>query len=183
MSLISLQEPFTAENIKKLSCGDFVEISGVIYTARDAAHARLIEALAQGDDLPITLKDQIIYYAGPAPSRPGQVIGSCGPTTAGRMDSFTPALIEAGIRGMIGKGPRSTEVVDVMKQFGAVYFAAVGDAAALTSKCIVEADVLAYEDLGPEAIRRLVVKNYPCLVAIDAQGRCIYDEGPRAFKK
>ena len=155
--------------------GDLVEISGTIYTARDAAHKRLVEALEAGEPLPLPLQDAIIYYAGPSPARPSKVIGSCGPTTSGRMDAYTPILLDQGLLGMIGKGPRSQEVIDAMKATGAVYFAAVGGAAALTAQSITEAEVIAYEDLGPEAIRRLTVVNYPCIVAIDSLGTSIYD--------
>ena len=175
--LVHLSEPYSHEAISDLRMGDMVEITGTIYTARDAAHKRLIEALNAGRDLPFALMGSIIYYAGPSPAKPGKVIGSCGPTTSGRMDAYTPALLESGLIGMIGKGPRSPEVIDAMKKYGAVYFAAVGGAAALTAQSIVEAEIVAYEDLGPEAIRRLKVVNYPCVVAIDSYGHNIYEEG------
>ncbi len=179
--IIRLCEPYSSEAISDLRMGDMVEITGTIYTARDAAHKRLIEALLAGRNLPFTLEGSIIYYAGPSPAKPGKAIGSCGPTTSGRMDAYTPALLEAGLIGMVGKGPRSPEVIEALKKHGAVYFAAVGGAAALTAQSIVEAEIVAYEDLGPEAIRRLKVVNYPCMVAIDSSGHNIYEEGPRRF--
>lgn len=179
--IVSLVEPFSSEAFSGLQMGDMVEITGTIYTARDAAHKRLIDTLKAGRELPFNLRGSIVYYAGPSPAKPGKVIGSCGPTTSGRMDAYTPALLDAGLIGMVGKGPRSTEVIDAMKKHGAVYFAAVGGAAALTAQSIVEAEIVAYKDLGPEAIRRLKVVNYPCMVAIDSYGRNIYEEGPRRF--
>ena len=179
--IVSLVKPFSSEAFSGLQMGDMVEITGTIYTARDAAHKRLIDTLKAGKELPFNLQGSIVYYAGPSPAKPGKVIGSCGPTTSGRMDAYTPALLDAGLIGMVGKGPRSTEVIDAMKKHGAVYFAAVGGAAALTAQSIVEAEIVAYKDLGPEAIRRLKVVNYPCMVAIDSYGRNIYEEGPRRF--
>ena len=179
--IIKLTEPFSPEAFSGLHMGDMVEITGTIYTARDAAHKRLIDALEARQDLPFEIAGSIIYYAGPSPAKPGSPIGSCGPTTSGRMDAYTPALLDAGLIGMVGKGPRSHEVIEAMKKHGAVYFAAVGGAAALTAQSIVEAEIVAYEDLGPEAIRRLKVVNYPCMVAIDSSGRNIYEEGPRRF--
>ncbi|MBQ9067834.1 MAG: Fe-S-containing hydro-lyase [Eggerthellaceae bacterium] len=181
-SELSIATPLDRAVARSLRCGDIVRISGVVYTARDAAHARMIQSLHSSGELPFDIIDQVVYYAGPSPAKPGSVIGSCGPTTAGRMDAFTPDLIDAGLAGMIGKGPRSVEVMESMQKHGAVYFAAVGGAAALTSKSIVEAEVIAYEDLGPEAIRRLVVKDYPCVVAIDAQGTSIYETGPALYR-
>lgn len=182
MSVISLQTPLSSQDLTSLRCGDMVELSGVIYTARDAAHARLVEAMQGKDGLPFDLVGQTIYYAGPSPAKPGAVIGSCGPTTSGRMDAFTPALLDAGLVAMIGKGPRSEAVVNAMKEHGAVYFAAVGGAAALTALCIKQAEIVAYEDLGPEAIRRLVVEAYPCVVAIDSRGTSIYETGPASYR-
>lgn len=176
--------PLTAQDIAQLHMGDRVLISGTIYTGRDAAHARFIETLDAGSELPVDLQGQIIYYAGPSPAKPGAVIGSCGPTTSGRMDAFTPRLIrEAGLAGMIGKGPRSAEVVQAMVDAGCVYFAAVGGAAALIAQSVLDAQVVAYDDLGPEAVRRLEVVDYPCVVAIDAHGNDLYTQGPAQWKE
>ena len=176
--------PLTPETIALLHMGDMVLISGTIYTARDAAHARFIEALDAGDPLPVDINGQIIYYAGPTPAKPGAPIGSCGPTTSGRMDAFTPQLIrEAGLAGMIGKGPRSSDVIDAMIEAGCVYFASVGGAAALIAATVQSCDVVAYDDLGPEALRRLEVIDYPCVVAIDARGNNVYREGPLQWRR
>ncbi len=169
--------PLTAEKTKDLRCGDNVLISGVIYTGRDAAHKRLVELLEAGKDLPIDVKDSVIYYVGPAPARPGQVIGSAGPTTSYRMDAYAPALLDLGLKGMIGKGKRSQEVVEAMKRNGAVYFGAIGGAGALLSKCIKKAEVVCYEDLGAEAVRRLEVEDLPAVVVIDSQGNNLYERG------
>ena len=158
-----------------MKAGDIVSLTGVVYAARDAAHKRMIEALAEGKDLPFDITDAVIYYLGPSPAREGQVIGSAGPTTAGRMDKYTPALLAKGLRGMIGKGRRSDAVVESMKETGAVYFAAVGGAGALLSKHITKSEVLAYEDLGTEAIRRLYVEDFPVIVVIDSEGKDLYD--------
>ena len=171
---IRIQTPLTHEIVKKLKSGDRVLISGEIFTARDAAHKRMVETLKNGGELPIAMADQIIYYAGPSPAKPGQVIGSCGPTTSGRMDAYAPSLIALGLTGMIGKGERSAEVVDAMKQFGAVYFGAIGGAGALIAKCITKAEVVAYEELGTEAIRKLTVEDFPAVVVIDSAGRNLY---------
>ena len=181
---IDIATPLAREQVESLRCGDVVQISGVLYTARDAAHARFEEALEANEPLPIDLAGQVIYYAGPTPAPPGRVIGSCGPTTSGRMDRYTPRLIrECGLAGMVGKGPRSAEVVQAMVEAGAVYFAAVGGAAALIAKSVQECQVVAYDDLGPEAVRRLVVAGYPCVVAIDASGNSIYEQGPAAYRR
>ena len=169
--------PLTAEVTKELHCGDNVLISGLIYTGRDAAHKRLVELLEEGKELPIDVKDAIIYYVGPAPAKPGQVIGSAGPTTSYRMDAYAPALLDIGLKGMIGKGKRSPEVVESMKKNGAVYFGAIGGAGALLAKCIKKAEVVAYEDLGAEAIRRLEVENLPAVVIIDSEGNNLYEQG------
>lgn len=175
--------PLSDEAIAGLRCGDMVSISGVIYTGRDAAHARFVAALDADERLPANLHDQVIYYAGPTPAKPGAVIGSCGPTTSGRMDAFTPRLLrETGLKGMVGKGPRSQEVIDAMVECGAVYFASIGGAAALIASSVKECEVVAYDDLGPEAVRRLVVEDYPCVVAIDSTGRSIYEEGPTRYR-
>ncbi len=171
---IKITTPITKEKIKDLKAGDSVLITGEIYTARDAAHKRMIEALDRGEELPIDIKDKTIYYAGPAPAKPGQVIGSCGPTTSGRMDAYAPRLIRLGQTGMIGKGERSREVVDAMIECGAVYFGAIGGAGALIAKSIKTAEVIAYEDLGAEALRRLTVEDFPAIVVIDAKGNSLY---------
>ena len=168
--------PLTKDTAKTLKAGDIVSLTGVIYAARDAAHKRMSEALAEGKDLPFDMTDAVIYYLGPSPAREGQVIGSAGPTTAGRMDKYTPALLAKGLRGMIGKGRRSDAVVDGMKENGAVYFAAVGGAGALLSKHITKSEVLAYEDLGTEAIRRLFVEDFPVIVVIDSEGNDLYKQ-------
>lgn len=169
--------PLTVEKTRDLHCGDNVLISGVIYTGRDAAHKRLCELLAEGKELPIDVKDAIIYYVGPAPAQPGQVIGSAGPTTSYRMDAYAPDLLNIGLKGMIGKGKRSPEVVDAMKKNGAVYFGAIGGAGALLAKCIKKAEVVAYEDLGAEAVRRLEVENLLAVVIIDSEGNNLYEQG------
>jgi len=169
--------PLTEEKVKDLKAGDSVLISGTIYTARDAAHKRLVELLDKGEALPIDVKDTIIYYVGPSPAKPGHVIGSAGPTTSYRMDSYAPRLLDIGLKGMIGKGIRSEEVVDSMKKNKAVYFAAIGGAAALMGKSIKKAELVAYEDLGSEAIRRLEVENLPVVVVIDSEGNNLYEQG------
>ena len=171
---LKITTPLTKETAKSLKAGDIVSLTGVVYAARDAAHKRMSEALAEGKDLPFNLADTVIYYLGPSPAREGQVIGSAGPTTAGRMDKYTPALLAKGLRGMIGKGRRSDAVVEAMKENGAVYFAAVGGAGALLSKHITKSEVLAYEDLGTEAIRRLYVEDFPVIVVIDSEGNDLY---------
>ncbi len=177
-----LQTPLTKEKVKELNAGDYVYISGVIYTARDAAHKRMIEALGRGEELPIDVENEIIYYLGPTPNREGQVIGSAGPTTAGRMDKYTPKLLDLGLNGMIGKGRRSDEVVESMKKNCAVYMAAVGGAGALLSKCIKKSEVVAYDDLGTEAIRRLEVENLPVIVVIDHCGNDMYKDAVKEWK-
>ena len=167
--------PLTDEDVMKLRTGDKVLISGVIYTARDAAHQRMVVLLDSGEELPFDLRGQAIYYAGPSPARPGAVIGSCGPTTSSRMDIYTPKLIQHGLKGMIGKGKRSQEVKDAMLVHKCVYFAAVGGAGALLAKTIKESEIIAYPDLEPESVRRLVVEDFPAIVAIDAYGKDIYE--------
>lgn len=176
-----LTMPLTEEMTRELHVGDNVLISGVIYTGRDAAHKRLCELLEQGKELPVDLKDSVIYYVGPAPAQPGQVIGSAGPTTSYRMDAYAPALLDLGLKGMIGKGKRSEEVVEAMKRNGAVYFGAIGGCGALLAKCIKKAEVVAYEDLGAEAIRRLEVENLPAVVIIDRWGNNLYEEGRKSY--
>ncbi len=170
-----LQTPLTKEKAKELHAGDYVYITGTIYSARDAAHKRLTESLAKGETLPLPLENEIIYYLGPTPARPGQVIGSAGPTTASRMDKYAPALLDLGQTGMIGKGRRSDAVIASMKKNSAVYFAAVGGAGALLSKCIKKAEVIAYEDLGAEAIYKLEVEDFPVIVVIDCEENNLYE--------
>ena len=167
--------PASKDELKDLRSGDYVYISGVIYTARDAAHKRMQEALDKGENLPIDIKDAFIYYMGPSPAREGRPIGSAGPTTAGRMDRYTPNRLNLGMGGMIGKGKRSPEVLEAIKANKSVYFATVGGAGALLSKCIISSEVVAYEDLGTEAIRRLTVKDLPAIVVIDREGNNLYE--------
>ncbi|NLK02357.1 MAG: Fe-S-containing hydro-lyase [Clostridiaceae bacterium] len=176
-----IQTPLTAEAARSLAAGDRVLLTGTIYTARDAGHKRLTEAISRGEELPLPLQDAVIFYVGPTPARPGEVIGSAGPTTSYRMDPYTPLLLAHGLRGMIGKGLRSQEVIAALKQHSAVYFAAVGGAGALLAERITAAEVIAYEDLGAEALRKLEVKDFPLVVAIDATGRDLYQEGPAAY--
>ena len=183
MAEYSLTTPLEEEDVRKLKAGDKVSLSGTVYTARDAAHKRLVELIEQGKELPMSLEGQIIYYVGPAPTPPGKAIGSAGPTTSYRMDPYTPLLIENGLRGMIGKGERNDDVVEAMKKHGAVYFAATGGAAALISKRITGAEVIAYEDLGAEAIRKLTVEDFPVIVAQDPSGGNIYTEGQEKYRK
>lgn len=166
--------PLTEENILDLKAGDTVLLSGQLITGRDAAHKRLVEAMKSGN-LPIDIKGQVIYYVGPCPALPGQVIGSCGPTTSYRMDPYAPALMDSGLKAMIGKGIRSGEVVSAIKRNKCVYFAAIGGAGAIYSKCVTNAEIIAYEDLGTEAIRKLTVKDFPVIVAIDHDGKSIYE--------
>lgn len=173
--------PVDKAEIEKLNAGDRVLINGVIYTARDAAHKRLVELLENGKELPMDIVNQIIYYVGPSPAKEGQVIGSAGPTTSGRMDAYAPKLLDIGLKGMIGKGARSKEVVDAIIRNKAVYFGAIGGAAALISKSIVKSDIIAYEDLGSEAIRRLEVVNFPAVVIIDSKGNNLYEEGRKKY--
>lgn len=168
--------PITKEMAHNLAAGDYVYLTGTIYSARDAAHKRMSEVLAAGGTLPLPIKDQTIYYLGPTPARPGQVIGSAGPTTSSRMDKYTPALLALGMTGMIGKGRRSKEVASAIKENHAVYFAAVGGAGALLSKCIKKAEVVAYEDLGAEAIYKLEVQDFPVIVVMDDKGGNLYGE-------
>jgi len=179
----TLTVPLTKDIIVTLKAGDTVRLSGVVYTARDAAHKRLVDLIAEGKELPIPLEGQVIYYVGPAPTPPGKVIGSAGPTTSYRMDPYAPTLIEHGLRGMIGKGERTGQVVESMKKHGAVYFAATGGAAALISKSIHAVEIVAYEDLGAEAIRRLEVKDFPLIVAQDSHGGNVYREGQKAYAR
>jgi fumarate hydratase subunit beta len=175
--------PLTDEAVKDLKIGDAVLITGIIYTGRDAAHKRLAETLDAGQELPVDLKGQIIYYAGPAPAKPGRPVGSIGPTTSYRMDAYSPQLIAYGLKGMIGKGNRTEPVTKAQQQYGAVYFGAIGGAAALMAKSVKKCEVVAYEDLGPEAIRRLEVEEFPAVVVNDAHGGDLYQEGMEKYKK
>ena len=178
-----IKAPLEKEIVKTLRAGDYVYITGTIYTARDAAHKRMDETLREGKELPVPLKDEIVYHMGPSPAREGRVIGSAGPTTASRMDKYTPKLLDLGLGGMIGKGKRSKEVIDAIIRNQSVYFAAVGGAGALLSKCIQESEVVAYDDLGTEAIRRLTVKNFPVIVVIDCEGNNLYETAIEQYKK
>lgn len=180
---MDIHPPLTDEVLEKLRAGDQVTITGVIYTARDAAHKRMAEALDRGEKLPLDLQGQIIYYVGPTPAKPGQVIGSAGPTTAMRMDGFTPRLLELGVKGTIGKGGRSPAVREAMKKHKAVYFGAIGGAGALLSKQILKAEVIAYEDLGTEAIRRLEVKEFPVIVVNDIYGADLFEAGRAKYRQ
>ena len=177
MAQVKLTTPLTREKVAQLKSGDSCLISGVIYTARDAAHKRLCELVEAGKELPLDVKDAIIYFVGPTPAKPGQAIGSAGPTTSYRMDAYSPTLIREGLTGMVGKGKRGPEVVAAMKEHGAVYFGAIGGCGALLTKCIKKAEVIAYEDLGAEAIRRLEVEDFPAIVIIDSQGNNLYETG------
>ncbi|KJS20224.1 MAG: fumarate hydratase [Clostridiaceae bacterium BRH_c20a] len=174
--------PISAEQIRDLKAGDRVAITGVIYTGRDAAHKNLVNLLAEGQPLPVELENQIIYYVGPTPAKPGQAIGSCGPTTSGRMDAYAPLLIKLGLKGMIGKGPRNAKVISAMKEHGAVYFAAIGGAAAVIAQSVKKAEVIAFPELGPEAIHRLEVEDFPCIVAIDSAGNDLYESGLEQYR-
>ena len=176
-----IQTPFTREDARSLKAGDTCLITGTIYTARDAAHKRLCELVAQGKSLPMEMENAIIYFVGPTPAKPGQAIGSAGPTTSYRMDAYSPALIAIGQTGMIGKGKRNAEVIAAMKEYGAVYFGATGGCGALLSKCIKKAEIVAYEDLGAEAIRKLEVEDFPVTVIIDSEGNNLYETGRQAY--
>ena len=178
---ISIKSPMTREEAGKLRAGDSCLLSGVIYTARDAAHKRLCELVAQGKELPLEIRDSVIYFVGPTPAKPGQVIGSAGPTTSYRMDAYSPDLIALGQTGMIGKGKRSPEVVEAMKRHGAVYFGAIGGCGALLGKCVKKCELVAYEDLGAEAICRLEVEDFPVIVVIDSKGNNLYESGRAAY--
>lgn len=169
-----LNVPFSKEEAAKLRAGDKVFLSGTIYTARDAAHKRMDEALNNGDPLPFDIKGNVIYYMGPSPARPGRPIGSAGPTTASRMDKYTPRLLDLGMAGMIGKGKRTKEVLDAIVRNSSVYFAAIGGAGALLSRCIKNSEVIAYDDLGTEAIRKLTIEDFPCIVVTDPEGTSLY---------
>ena len=176
-----LTTPVTREDLAPLRAGDTVLLSGVVYTARDAAHKRLCELVAAGKELPIDVRDATIYYVGPTPARPGEAIGSAGPTTSYRMDAYSPLMISLGETGMIGKGKRGPEVIAAMKEHGAVYFGAIGGCGALLSQCVKKAEIVAYEDLGAEAVRRLEVENLPLTVVIDCLGNNLYETGRAAY--
>ncbi len=175
MNKIRLTTPLTNDVVNSLKSGDQVLISGIIYTGRDAAHLRLVKSIENGETLPFDVEGQIIYYVGPAPAKPGEVIGSCGPTTSYRMDDLTVPLLELGLKGMIGKGARNQTVINGMKTHRAIYFAAIGGAGALIANAVKESTIIAYDDLGPEAIRRLVVEDLPAIVVIDAEGENLYE--------
>ncbi len=178
-----ISAPLKKEELVNLHAGDYVYISGTIYSARDAAHKRMYEAMLDGKEIPMDLTDNIIYYLGPTPAKEGQVIGSAGPTTSSRMDKYTPLLLDNGLNGMIGKGKRSKEVIDAIVRNKAVYFAAVGGAGALLSKCIKQSEVIAYDDLGTEAIRKMEVEDFPVIVVIDSDGNNLYETAVEDFKK
>ena len=176
-----LTTPVTKEMLAPLKAGDTILLSGTVYTARDAAHKRLCELVEQDKPLPLDVENSIIYFVGPTPARPGEAIGSAGPTTSYRMDAYSPTMIRIGQTGMIGKGKRNDEVIAAMKEHGAVYFGAIGGAGALLSKCIKKAEVVAYDDLGAEAIRRLEVVDFPVIVIIDSEGNNLYETGRKAY--
>lgn len=178
-----IQVPLKEQDIENMKAGDYVYLTGTIYTARDAAHKRMYDSMKKGEPLPIELEGNILYYLGPSPAREGQVIGSAGPTTSSRMDKYTPDMLYAGLKGMVGKGKRSPEVIDAIKKNHAVYFAAVGGAGALLSQCIKEAEVVAYDDLGTEAIRRLYIEKLPVIVVIDKDGNNLYETAAEKWKK
>jgi fumarate hydratase subunit beta len=180
---IRIKTPLDEVTARKLRAGDSVLITGVIYTARDAAHKRMVEALDRGEKLPVDIRDQIIYYVGPCPPKPGQPIGSAGPTTSYRMDTYTPRMLAEGLRGMIGKGYRSAEVVDAMKKHGAVYFAAIGGAGALIAHTVKAYEVMAYPELSSEALAKMTVVDFPAIVVIDSEGRNYYQEGQKQYRK
>ena len=180
---INITTPLTKETIATLNAGDIVYITGEIYGARDAAHKKMIALVENGESLPFDIRDQIIYYVGPCPPKPGQVIGSAGPTTSGRMDLYAPKLIELGLSGMIGKGARTQDVISAMKIYKSVYFGATGGAGSLIAKTIIKNEVIAFPDLGPEALRKLTVVNFPAIVIIDSFGANLYESGPLKYSK
>jgi fumarate hydratase subunit beta len=177
-----IETPLTKEKVKNLKAGDIISLNGIIYAARDAAHKRMVSLISDNKKLPFDIENQIIYYVGPCPSKPGKVIGSAGPTTSSRMDAYAPELIKLGLTGMIGKGLRSAEVVDSMIKYGAVYFGATGGAGALLAKAITSEEVIAFPDLGPEALRKLTVENFPLTVIIDSYGNNLYETGKLQYK-
>lgn len=183
MNIVKLKTPMTDETVRDLKAGDKVLISGAIYTARDAAHLRMIRAIENGEKLPFDVNGQIIYYVGPAPARPGEVIGSCGPTTSYRMDDLTIPLLDRGLKGMIGKGERASKVINCMKKCGAVYFAAIGGAGALLANSVKNSEIIAYSDLGAEAVMMLEVEDFPALVVIDSDGNNLYETEREKYEK
>lgn len=183
MGIINIRAPAVSDELSSLRAGDIVAISGYIYTGRDAAHKRLVECIESGKELPVDLKGQLIYHVGPAPAKPGHASGSAGPTTSYRMDPYTPALLEKGLKAMIGKGFRSAAVIESMKKHGAVFFGATGGAAALIARSITKVEIVAYEDLGTEAIHKLYVENFPAIVIIDSQGNNLYESEPLKYRK
>ena len=178
-----IETPLTKEKVKELHAGDYVYITGTVYTARDAAHKRMVEQKEQGMELPFIMKDQIVYYLGPTPNREGQVIGSAGPTTSSRMDKYAPTLLDLGEKAMIGKGKRTQEVIDAIVRNHAVYFAAIGGAGALLSKCIKKSEVVCYDDLGAEAIRKIEVEDFPVIVVIDSEGNNLYETAIKQYNR
>jgi len=180
---IRLKTPLSEADVEKLKIGDRVLLNGIIYTGRDAAHKRLFELLKKGEKLPIDIKGAVIYYVGPAPAKPGYAIGPAGPTTSYRMDPYAPLMLEHGLKGMIGKGNRGKDVVEAMKKFKGIYFAATGGVAALIAKSVKSAEIVAYEDLGTEAIRKLEVEDFPCIVANDCHGGDLYEEGIKTYRR
>lgn len=183
MSAIKITAPFDDETVRSLKAGNRVLISGTIYTARDQAHKRMYETLEKGEELPFNIKGQVIYYVGPTPAKPGQVIGSAGPTTSGRMDKYTPTLLDLGLKGMIGKGYRSDEVIASIEKNKAIYFGAIGGTGALIARTIQEVEVIAYDDLGTEAIRKMVIKDFPAVVINDSYGNDWYKQGAENYKQ
>ncbi len=181
--ILRLQTPLRDEDVEALRIGQKVLLSGVVYTARDAAHRRMMDLIEAGKPLPIDIRGQVIYYVGPAPAKPGRPIGSAGPTTSYRMDVYSPKLLELGLKGMIGKGKRSKEVIEALMKYKGVYFGATGGAGALLARSVLEAEVVAYEDLGPEAIRRLVVRDLPLIVVNDVLGQDLYEEGVKKYSR
>ncbi len=182
-NIIKITTPLSDEVINSLKSGDQVSINGILYTARDAAHKRLIDLLDRGDELPFDIKGQIIYYVGPTPAKPGAIIGSAGPTTSYRMDPYAPRLMEVGMKGMIGKGNRTQSVIDAMVKYKSIYFAAIGGAGALVARSIKKVEIIAYEDLGPEAIRKMEVEDFQAVVVNDIHGNDVYKEGMNKYKK
>ncbi|HHW00132.1 MAG TPA: Fe-S-containing hydro-lyase [Clostridiaceae bacterium] len=181
-NVIKVNTPITREMAKELKAGDIVSINGIVYAARDAAHKRMTELLENGERLPFDIEGQVIYYVGPCPAKPGEIIGSAGPTTSGRMDAYAPKLIEIGLTGMIGKGARNADVINAMIKYGAVYFGATGGAGALIAKSIVSEEIIAFPELGPEALRKLTVKDFPAIVIIDSSGKNLYEIGKAKYK-
>ena len=181
-NVIKINTPLTIQMAKELKAGDMVSINGVVYAARDAAHKRMTEILENGERLPFDIEGQVIYYVGPCPAKPGEIIGSAGPTTSGRMDAYAPKLIEMGLTGMIGKGARNSDVINAMMKYGAVYFGATGGAGALIAKSIISEEVIAFPELGPEALRKLTVKDFPVIVIIDSYGNNLYEVGKAKYR-